>query len=477
MKILNKLFILGMVGFMAVSCGDDLAEINIDPDNPATARPQEVLTAILDYTAFVVDAQYNEEAILWGQYWSWGPGVSLGENPRYIQEPRDNNQAWARSYSNALADVKFLKTSDNPTYSGMANVLEAFIYGYLVDHFGDVPYSQAINGAIADGSVLAPTFDDDAAIYPQLVTALDQALADFSEGEDVGSEDLLFGGSVADWTKFANSLKLRLLMRMSGVSDVSAQVGEVMANGNFLTDIQAQVAFSGAPGSENPMFAWFESGIGNFYEAATTVTNVMDATEDPRKFVIYSEPENFPGEIKAGAQNEIALDFGAIDEDWSDPAPVTYGAADPTIFMSNWETWFLRCEAALRFGTGDANAAFENAIRANFAHLGATGADEFIAGLGFAGQSDAGKLELLAVQKWISMAGMQEAEGWIEARRFDTPSTPYFTGTGGIYEVPIQSALSGRAFPSRFVYPETEQNLNPNFPGQASITDKVFWDN
>jgi len=477
MKLFNKFLILLVCGFMTVSCGDDLAKFNVDPDNPATARPQEVLTSVLNYTAFVLDAQYNEEAFIWAQYWTWGPGVSLGDNARYIMEPRDNNQAWARSYSNALADVAFLKKSDNPTYAGMAKVMEAFIYGYAVDHFGDIPYSEAVKGAIEDGSVLAPSFDDDAVIYPQLVTTLDDALADFDRGEDVGPEDLLFAGHVDDWIDFANSLKLRLLMRMSSVTDVSGQVAEVMSNGNFITSNQAQVAFSGMPGSENPMFAWLESGIGNFYEASSTVTAVMDGTEDPRKFVVYDEAPNFPGEIKAGAPHEIALDFGAVDEDWSDPAAITYGAADPTMFMSNWETWFLRCEAALRFGTGDANTAFENAIRANFAHLGADGVDDFITGLGFASANGDDRMELLATQKWVSMTGMQEAEGWIEARRFDTPSTPYFTGEGGIYQRPQQSGLPGRTFPSRFVYPESEQNLNPNFPGQTNVTDMVFWDN
>ncbi len=480
-SILNKyILILFAAAFMVTSCGEELAEINIDPDNPSTARPQEVLTAVLDYTAFVMDAQYNNEAFLWGQFWTWGTGVSLGDNARYIQEPRDANQAWARSYSNALADVKFLKKAENPAYSGIAKVMEAFIYQYLVDHFGDVPYSEAINGAIEDGSIVAPNFDDDAAIYPALVTTLDEALADLSGADDIGSEDLVFGGSIANWTKFANSLKLRILMRMSGVNDVSAQVAEVMANGEFLESIQAEVAFSGETGSENPMYAWEESGIGLFYKAATTVTEILDDTDDPRLFYFYKEAVNFPGEIRAGDQNQIALDFGAVNEDWSDPADVTYGAAVPTIFMSSWETWFLRAEAARKFNTGDDFVgAVETAIRENSAYLGVPAGDveTFLTSFNFGGASADVQDRLLAVQKWISMTGLQEAEGWIESRRFDTPSTPYFTGDGGVFQVPLQSALPGRTFPSRWLYAESEQNLNPNFPGQPTVTDKVFWDN
>ncbi len=480
MKIINKFLIVALTIFM-VSC-DNLSDINIDPNNSETARPQEVLTSVQNYTAFVMDAQYNDWAFIWGQYWCWGTGVSLGDYARYIQEPRDANQAWARTYSNALADVKFLKEVDDPAYNGIAKVLEAFIYQYAVDHFGDIPYSQAINGAIADGSVLAPVYDDDAAIYPQLVTTLDAALVDLAAagGGNVHGEDLIYAGDLHYWQKFAHSLKLRILMRMSNVNDVAAEVRATVAGGEFIessADI-SEVPFTGDAGSENPMFAWEESGIGLFYKAATTVTDVMDATFDPRGPYFYKDAINFPGEIKSADQNWIALCFTCIDEDWSDPSDVTYGAGVPTIFMSDWETWFLRAEAAVRFGTvDDDEAAFANAIQANFDYIGAPNAGDFVGRLGYAGSSDADKLNMIAVQKWISMTGLQEAEGWIESRRFDTPGNTIFGGGNGIFQTPLTSSLPDGVFPSRWLYPESEQNLNSSFPGQASVTDKVFWDN
>jgi hypothetical protein len=89
---------------------------------------------------------------------------------------------------------------------------------------------------------------------------------------------------------------------------------------------------------------------------------------------------------------------------------------------------------------------------------------------------DPGKMYLIATMKWLSMNGLQEAEGWIESRRFDTPENPIFTGPTGIYQTPLQSALGNKIFPTRWMYPESEQNLNPNFPGQTTITAKVFWD-
>jgi hypothetical protein len=74
------------------------------------------------------------------------------------------------------------------------------------------------------------------------------------------------------------------------------------------------------------------------------------------------------------------------------------------------------------------------------------------------------------------MNGLQEAEGWIEARRFDTPENPIFTGPTGIYQTPLESALPDRVFPTIWRYPESEQTLNINAPDQNALTDKVFWD-
>lgn len=73
------------------------------------------------------------------------------------------------------------------------------------------------------------------------------------------------------------------------------------------------------------------------------------------------------------------------------------------------------------------------------------------------------------------MNGTQEDEGWIETRRFDTPSNPIFSQT--IFATPVVSVLPPNVHPSIWFYPANELSLNPNAPAQHSMTDKVFWDN
>ena len=80
-------------------------------------------------------------------------------------EPDDNNNVWFRAYVNALPDLDYLNNNGGAVFGGIAKTLEAYLYSTLVDYFGDIPFSEAIQGADADNPILAPSFDDDADVY------------------------------------------------------------------------------------------------------------------------------------------------------------------------------------------------------------------------------------------------------------------------------------------------------------------------
>lgn len=484
MKFTYKIIFLCLV--ISFTACEKLADHNIDPNNSPTARPQELLTSALGYTAWIVDGRYNELAFQWGQYWTWGPGVSLGNSARYIAEPDDHNNLWARCYSNALADLKVIGKSEDPAFSAVSKILTAYIYQGLVDHFDDIPYSEALNGGIEDGSVVAPKYDDAATIYADLVVQLDAAIESLGKatGNEIGAEDLLFGGDLGNWASFAKSLKLRILMRQSDVDgiDVSAQVTELIREGDFIDGSAniASMAFAGTSGDENPMFAVRESGIGNFYVASRTSLDLLEDLGDPRISALYDDAVNFPGEI-------IGIHHGAIDTvpftkvrpDFSQGSAITYAADNPVIFMSPWEVWFLRAEAAAKYSTADDEAtAFANGVAASFDFLGVADATGYTTTLGYdAGGSMNERMTHIGIQKWIACNGLQEDEGWIEARRFDTPDNPIFTDIdNGVFLTPLRTALAEGVHPSAFLYPQSEQNLNASSPTQRTLTDKVFWD-
>jgi hypothetical protein len=157
-----------------------------------------------------------------------------------------------------------------------------------------------------------------------------------------------------------------------------------------------------------------------------------------------------------------------------------YGEDLPVILMSPWEVWFLRAEAAARYGTADDEAtAFETAIVEHFDYLDVSGGPAFAAGLGYdAGGSIQARIKQIAIQKWISLNGLQTTEAWTEVRRLDTPDNPMFMGSDeGIFDYPIESTLPAGTYPSIYLIPEAERSFNPNAPAQQTLTKKVFWDN
>jgi len=483
----NKIkILLILLLFLGYSCEESIDEINIDPNNFPTAGDAQVLSSSLGFLGYIIDTDLNySESFMWSQYYTWGIGVSIGNPERYVQAGTDNNGYWQRSYANSLADLDYIdKNSSSAAYKGISKILKAYIYQGLVDHFGDIPFTEALSGAIEDGSILSPNYDSsETVIYPALITMLDDALAELALAEgDVGTDDFIFEGNIAKWTKFANSLKLRILMRTSEVSPQSAAVQGLISSGTFIETIDDMpfIPYSGASGNQNPMFARAEFGVGMFYFASNATVNLLQDLNDPRTETFYNVATTgtSAGFIRGIDQGTIDDEpFTAPDSDYSTSSPYAYGDMNTVILMSPWEVWFLRSEAAARYGTADnETVAFETAIGLNFTYMNVPDASSYISSLGYSSTSALDdKLDLIGVQKWISLNGTQEDEGWIEARRFDRPSSRLFTD--GIWQTPPLSVLPTGQFPSIWLYPETEISLNPNAPAQRVLTENVFWDN
>ena len=263
---------------------------------------------------------------------------------------------------------------------------------------------------------------------------------------------------------------------------VAQQVRDLIANGTFLSSVDdiAKVPFMGDAGNWNPMYARREQGVKQFYVASNSTVKLLEELADPRLEVLF-DPAAATGTI-------VGLDQGFVNDlvtpskdDFSYPSSVQYGNANDVILMSHWEVMFLRAEAAMRFGTADDETMmFNNAVTAHFDYIGASGADSYLStnAVYDASASTAAKSDLIGTQKWISMVGLQETEGWIEARRFDTAPSNIFTNTAsGIWNTPTRTVLGAGVFPSIRLYPQSEVSFNPNTPKDRKLTDKVFWDN
>jgi hypothetical protein len=490
MKI-YKVILTAIACTIMVSCGDDLAELNENPNESTSGGSgPELFTSALGYYGLVLDGFFNEDDALFAQYTAGGPGVALVDLERYFIEPTQFNNDWAYSYSDCLSDLNNVKANGNEALGGISEIFSVLIYQNLVDHFGDIPYFNALKGTADQGGILAPSYDDGKVIYDDLIVRLDAAIAVLSATEaTVGPEDLIYGGDLSKWIAFANSLKLRLLMRQSITGDQTAignQVRALISSGTFIstsTDL-ARIPFGGATGQNyNPMYARREGGVGQFYVASKSSTDVLDNLADPRGLKLYDEAEG-PGGLVGLKQGDINELISPKKADFSFPSSVAYGIANDVILMSHWEVMFLRAEADMRYGTtDDEKLMFDAAVTAHFVHVGLKASDA-IAYLATnavynPGATTLAKSNLIGVQKWISMNGLQESEGWIESRRFDQAGSNVFTNTTtGIFKTPSRSTQAAGVFPSIYLYPQSEISLNAqNVPLGRVMTDKVFWDN
>lgn len=493
MKLLKYIIPVFLGVFTFSSCDEALTDINKDPNQSSSANPAATFTAAQGYYAIAIEAYFNENDALFAQYVAGGPGVALIDEERYFLLNQDFNLEWSNSYNQALSDLSFTIEKGNPALSAAADVLSVHIWQNLVDHFGDIPYTEALKGDFSKGGITTPAYDDAKTIYNDLLARLDVSIETLTEilaeGEEaeavIGDEDLIYGGDIEKWIRFANSLKLKVLMRQS-ITDpsVGPQVIELISSGIFIEE-ESQIVlvpFGGATSQQyNPMFARREAGVGQFYVASESTVDIMEELSDPRLEILYdpaAKTNTIVGLKQGNVENVVPSPARA---DYSFPSAAAYAEDNDVILMSHWEAYFLRAEAAMRFATADdEKAMFDAAVTASFDYLGAEGVDTYLVESANynPGATTQAKSDMIGVQKWISMNGLQEFEGYIESRRFDTPESKiFFDPTSGILVRPTRSTLPEGQHPTIRLYPQTEVSFNPNTPSGRAITDKVFWDN
>lgn len=473
------------------SCQKSL-DINENPNNSATASVDVVLPAS-QLGLSVALSRWNYLGCMWGQYWAGGPGVGTNGMEKYNMSSLDNNSAWVQAYSNALADMSYLTDSKEPIYAGIAKIMSAYLYQMLVDLHGDVPFSEAIKGSIDKGSILTPKFDSEVAVYNALIPLIDSGLVDIKKtGANIlkpTTNDLIYNGDVSQWIKFANSLKLKILIRRGNYAEAKTLIETpgitFISNLAESAGVRSGATASGKSNS-NPLWSQFDGGsLGMYYVAAGASINYLSSTGDPRINFVYFRPAA-GGAHKGVNTGDVALDpqYALVGTEtasdalkkYSSPG-IPYNKFTPVYLITSWEVQFLIAEAYIRNGDYSiAEPFFNEGVQQSFGVLGASGASAYIAGLSFSTLTPDEMLNQIAIQKWISMNGYQMIEGWLETVRLERPGNEPFTSTDGIFTDPIQNNLGVRKYPSSFVYPNTEVSANPNTPAGRSITDKRFWD-
>jgi hypothetical protein len=168
----------------------------------------------------------------------------------------------------------------------MAEVMKAYTAGLLVDLYDKIPYTEALGGS----SNLNPQFDNGDAIYTDLIAGIDSALTkDFTASSNSvpGTSDLIFSGDMDKWKRFANTMELKLYLRMVNANAAAAQAGIQKLYSNdaeFLENDAGVFGFTDVPGQDNPLYEQNirQLNTPNNLRASRTFVSWLEANNDPR---------------------------------------------------------------------------------------------------------------------------------------------------------------------------------------------------
>jgi hypothetical protein len=482
-KDMKKLFIYKslvfvMLVFFTTSC-EKFLDVNDDPNNPSSATVELVFPAAAGSAAYVIGGWYQILGGLWSQHWTQSTGAQQYRDfDKYdIQTTHLDDRQYGELYAGALNDLKYVKTTaeadENWTYYLMASVMQAYVFQVLVDLYEKVPFTDALKGA-DDDAILLPKFDEGKTVYTGCISILDEALSKdltLSSAKTPGADDIIFQGDMSMWVKFANTLKLKLYMRLIEADATWADAGLTAlyaTNPAFLDGDATMTAFASEQNKRNPVYETeFDRFGGVNIVASNTLLLYLQNASDPRINGIFDLPASGSGAHTGLDQGDFFNPGFTSAADLSQPA---ISSTEPVYFMSAAESYFLQAEAALRgYGSGDAKSLYEMGIEASFLKFGQTGASTLYGTGGmyeFTGTDD-DKLEAIIVQKWISMANSQGLESFFEQNR---------TGYPDFYTISINSSWGADQFPRRLLYPDSEYQTNKaNVPTLKRVYEKMWW--
>ncbi len=499
-KILYTLLVA--VTLVGSSCEDFLSVNEKNPNNASEVAPKLMLPAAMNNIAATLNNPRRFDFIyLWHGLWSISAGYSQPQGlVQYKLLNSDYQNMFRESYiwGNNLTTIEKNSTgSDDVYYLAVAKILKTYIFQYLVDCYGDVPYSEAFK---AEAGILKPKYDDQEEIYTDLVVKLNEAIALIQNAPSTAnalnsSSDIIYHGDMAKWLKFANTLKLRILVQQSGIASKAAYIAAEIANTASVGYIGegdgalCNPGFVESDGKMNPFYQYFYNAAGasnsdgvTYYFAGNDVVDYMNTLSDPRIGMFFQTNSsgayagnifgNLPANLaSASSTSKLGYSQGVVGTMIGTPTK-----AAP--LFTDFEALFLEAEAAQRgLITADAKALYESAMTRSFVYMGLTAGNAAAfyssenANINFGLSAPTDKLNLILKQKWVALNGISPVTIWSDYRRTGIPSNLNFSS---------DPAKAGPGTPPvRLAYPQDELNVNSaNVLAVGTInvfTSKIFW--
>ena len=477
MKRIYLILIL-LIG-ISVSCTKNFEDLNTDKKHPVEV-PGNFVFANAEKALSDQIASTNVNLNIWkliAQYWTETTYPDEANYDIITRAIPDNT--FRVYYRDILADFQDaariiaaeevegeMAVAEQNNRLAIIKILQVFTYNQLVDIFGDVPYSEAL-----DIDNIEPKYDDANGIYQDLFIKLDEAINTLDDNYgSFGSNDLILHGDVTMWKKFAYSLKLKLGIHIADADATLSKkhVEEAFAGGVLEPGDVVELVYEGGVNS-NPLYQdLIQSGRHDFVPA-NTIVDMMNTLEDPRRPFYFTE---FDGAYVGGVYGDLNA-FGQcshIADPIQDP---TY----PMIFMDYMEVAFYLAEAAARgYSVGNtADFYYNYGIGASIVSWGGAEADviAYLSNPAVNYGTAAGDWkQKIGTQAWLALY-TRGFTAYTTYRRLDYPV---------LNPAPVPETDDGKV-PKRFTYPVNEQTLNHDNRYAASdkiggdnMTTRLFWD-
>ncbi|MET4139533.1 SusD/RagB family nutrient-binding outer membrane lipoprotein [Pedobacter sp. UYP1] len=458
-----------LVLFMTIlsACTKDFDKINTNPNSPETTNTEFLMSEVILSTAYA----YQENAV----------GRRPASVARYLTLVRNTGYDlfdwgpvdWDDVYARLSVNKTLLETAQSRSenqYVAISKIMKAFNFAYLTDLYGDIPYSQALKSK--ESNLIYPEYDQQQVIYPDLLRELQEAneLLKGSTGEINAKGDALFNGKALQWRKFANTLRLRMLLRISKVYGAAFTEMQTIVNDKTTCPVfessadNAAVAYLGNlaayswPGGPLAMIDFDyqktkvskdlvdrlvqrnDPRLGLWVEPVKSTTG---STVDLNKYVGVPNAIDAPAAYNGGEDHVSVFSSGFFRKNGGSSNPLLNAS-----LITYTEQCFILAEAIqkgkLTVPGETAESMYYKGIKESMKSYGLTApANYFDQAL----VKYDGTLEQLITQKWIAML-FKGSEGWFDQRRTGYPA--FITG-------PL---AAGRGIPKRYIFPDSESAKN-----------------
>ncbi|GAB3823577.1 SusD/RagB family nutrient-binding outer membrane lipoprotein [Pontibacter rugosus] len=473
-KLLVLLVALSCISF---SCTDDFAELNIDPNKIDKVSPGTLLNPIIYEMASFNTSRADAFTFEIMQVGLPYPSATGGEH-RYDISETAGNSTW-NNYYRWIKNLKEMEATavaaQDKNYEAIALTLNAWVYSLLTDSFGDVPMDEAARG---DEKILQPAFNTQKEVYTKILADLEKAntLFDASKPMIYGT-DILYGNKIGNWRKFCNSLRLRMLLRVSKRPEMNSfvKMAEIINNPSahpvFTSNQEAAILkITGVTPLVSP---WGRAiDFTTFRATSEFFTNNLNELNDPRREKFMIQARSKDGKTSIGYKG-IPSAYAGSDSQFNF-IPSNHNVALVTApmvsaIMSYAEVEFIKSELAMLAHTsGNAKAHYQAGVKAAVEQWGATLTSDYFENPKAAYD---GTLERIMLQKYYALY-FNDYQQWFEYRRTGFPVLPK-----------TSAMVNNQQTPVRFKYPNIVQIYNKeNYEkavsnmGGDDINTKVWWE-